>query len=463
MLKLYLLIALLIPLIIKPVNASSPDMKFAVIGDYGNAGPDEEAVANLVKSWNPDFIITLGDNNYDIGHSTTIDANIGQYYHEFISPYLGIYGNGDTVNRFFPSLGNHDWGVPGALPYLNYFSLPGNERYYDFVKGSCHFFVIDSDTNEYDGIDSNSIQAQWLKNALSQSYSPFNIVYFHHSPYCSGLIEGSEEIMRWPFRQWGASIVMSAHEHLYERLSINGMTYIVNGLGGHLRSIFGLPVNGSQVRYRSNFGAMLVSAYEDSLRFKFINIAGAVVDNFRILPQIKVMNLTALIEGRYNSSLNQMQSDTASFRLRNNYPPYSIADSSKGILSNTGSCILNFTRADNLTQYYFTVNHRNSIETWSTNGIMFINNFLQYDFSISSTQAFGNNLKLQGNRYCIFTGDAVKDDYIDLTDVISVFNDAANFITGYVITDFTGDNFVDLTDLLISYNNSTEFVSAIHP
>ena len=80
-----------------------------MIGDYGNAGPDELAVAELVKSWNPEFIITLGDNNYDVGSQSTIDPNIGQYYHEFIFPYIGSYGPGDTVNRFFPSLGNHDW------------------------------------------------------------------------------------------------------------------------------------------------------------------------------------------------------------------------------------------------------------------------------------------------------------------------------------------------------------------
>ena len=43
---------------------------FAVIGDFGLAGEAEERVANLVKSWDPDFIITTGDNNYQSGVST---------------------------------------------------------------------------------------------------------------------------------------------------------------------------------------------------------------------------------------------------------------------------------------------------------------------------------------------------------------------------------------------------------
>ena len=46
-------------------------VKFAAIGDYGLAGPNELAVANLVKSWNPDFIITTGDNNYPAGKPTS--------------------------------------------------------------------------------------------------------------------------------------------------------------------------------------------------------------------------------------------------------------------------------------------------------------------------------------------------------------------------------------------------------
>jgi len=33
-------------------------VRFAVIGDYGLAGKEAADVANLVKSWNPDFIIT---------------------------------------------------------------------------------------------------------------------------------------------------------------------------------------------------------------------------------------------------------------------------------------------------------------------------------------------------------------------------------------------------------------------
>src|SRR5687767_4220926 len=69
------------------------DMRFAVVGDY-SAGQPLADVSNLVKSWNPAFITTVGDNNYPDGAASTIDANIGQYFHSFISPYKGGYGAG---------------------------------------------------------------------------------------------------------------------------------------------------------------------------------------------------------------------------------------------------------------------------------------------------------------------------------------------------------------------------------
>lgn len=40
-------------------------VKFAVIGDFGNDGSDAQKVPDMVKRWEPDFIITTGDNNYN--------------------------------------------------------------------------------------------------------------------------------------------------------------------------------------------------------------------------------------------------------------------------------------------------------------------------------------------------------------------------------------------------------------
>jgi hypothetical protein len=261
-------------------NVSDGDdapIRFAVIGDFGTGEQPEADVAALVKSWSPEFIITTGDNNYPDGEAATIDENVGQFFHEFIVPYQGGYGGGAQENRFFPSLGNHDWYAEDAQPYLDYFTLPGNERYYNYVWGPVHFFVLDSDTNEPDGADINSKQAAWLQSQLAISESPWKIVYMHHPPYSSGL-HGSIARMQWPYASWGADVVISGHDHTYERISRDGITYFVNGLGGRSKYLFFGPVDGSQFRYNQDYGAMLVEASETNIRFQFINRQGELID-----------------------------------------------------------------------------------------------------------------------------------------------------------------------------------------
>jgi hypothetical protein len=260
-----------------PTSTFAPgvDIHFAIIGDYGENNTPERDVANLVKSWNPEFVITTGDNTY----SSSIDANIGQYYHEFIYPYTGSYGAGATINRFFPTIGNHDWDESNGQLYFNYFTLPGNERYYDFVWGPVHFFAIDSDSREPDGTSSSSAQALWLQARLAASTSPWNLVIPHHPPYSSS---SSSSGMRWPYQAWGADIVLSGHRHNYERVILNGFPYIVNGLGGSSIHSFGTPITGSVVRYNSDYGAMLVNASSSSITFQFITRTGAVIDTYTL-------------------------------------------------------------------------------------------------------------------------------------------------------------------------------------
>ena len=185
---------------------------FGVIGDYGSAGQAEADVANLVKSWNPDFIVTVGDNNYPDGALYSIDQNIGQYYHNYIYKYIGKYGSGSATRRFFPALGNHDWHNGSINPYTNYFSLPGNERYYDFTYGPVHFFILDSVKDEEDGNTADSPQGKWLKNALALSTSSFNVIVTHYAPYSSGE-HGEVPFMQWPFKEWGADVVLAGHDH----------------------------------------------------------------------------------------------------------------------------------------------------------------------------------------------------------------------------------------------------------
>ena len=257
---------------------------FAVIGDYGQAeSTGAFRVAEMIDSWKVDFIVTTGDNNYPDGEAKTIDDNIGQFYHRYIGDYKGDYNRGSETNRFFPSLGNHDWSLGNSDPYLDYFTLPGNERYYDFVESPVHFFILDGDPHEPDGVGLSSNQAAWLQAALEDSTEPWQIVVMHHPPYSSGP-HGSTDWMQWPYADWGVDAVLSGHDHLYERLNVDGLTYFTNGLGGHgavYDFVSVLPQ--SESRYNEEHGAMRVQATSNWTLFEFIDINGNLVDSFTLI------------------------------------------------------------------------------------------------------------------------------------------------------------------------------------
>ena len=275
----------------------SQAQSFAAIGDFGTGDTNESKVAQLVKSWNPEFIITVGDNNYPKGEASTIDQNIGAFYSDFIYPYQGIYGSGDSVNNFFPSPGNHDYDTTDAITYYNYFTLPGNERYYDFVRGDVHFFSINSNEEEPDGISSNSIQANWLKNKLASSTSTWKVVYFHHAPYGSAG-HGNDTTMQWPFKEWGADVVISGHNHIYERLEVDGFPYFIVGHGGRRLHTVSYTLLESQA-IDDEFGALKITASPTALLFEAFDINYELVDSYELLKNaggtagVEIANLSS--------------------------------------------------------------------------------------------------------------------------------------------------------------------------
>ena len=260
---------------------------FAAISDYGDndplQAPNAQAVANLIGSKNPDFIITMGDNSYK---DHDIDDNIGQFFSDYIGNYQGSYGSGSSQNRFFPSLGNHDWDDGGGInAYLSYFTLPGsgisstrtsgNERYYDFIHGPVHFFAIDSAPNEPHGRTATSTQAQWLQTRLANSTSPWKVVFFHYPPYSAGVFHGDTPELQWPFEAWGASVVISGHDHLMNHVIKNGFSYFVSGA---VRKIHlydcSSSYSGNQFCNDTRLGALLVTATSSSMTFEFFRVGG---------------------------------------------------------------------------------------------------------------------------------------------------------------------------------------------
>jgi len=196
-------------------------------------------------------------------------------------------------------------------------------------------------------------------------------------------------------------------------------------------------------------------------------ISNSSIWNFTTIPPIYT-NIKLLFEGMYSPVFNQLsRKDSVKVYLRNVTSPYELVDSAKNAIDSLSySGLFNFVNASS-GSYFLIVKHFNSIETWSKSGgeQLFSDGIVyNYDFSTASIQAFGNNLKLKGSKYCIYSGDVNQDGFIDLIDVVTIYNDAANFVAGSnLTTDLTGDNIVDLSDVTLCYNNSSNFIRIRKP
>ncbi|MEO8446751.1 MAG: hypothetical protein ABI528_04605 [bacterium] len=169
------------------------------------------------------------------------------------------------------------------------------------------------------------------------------------------------------------------------------------------------------------------------------------------------------IEGIYKPDNLYGSLDMTTGYLRSSVIPYNKIDSAKSYN------LTNFTFTNSTSgSYYISVKSRNSIETWYYQPVNLKDSISNpsLNFSNSISNAYGSNQKLVNNSpvtYAFYSGDVNQDGIIDVADLVSINNDANNFITGYVNTDVNGDDIVDVSDVVISFNNSSNFVSVIRP
>jgi len=248
--------------------ARPESVKFAVIGDNGNgSGPEFDVGTrmNEARATFPyDMVIMLGDNLY--GRQDAQD-----FVAKFERPYGALLTAGVV---FYASLGNHD--SPNNRLYPG-FNMAG-QRYYTYTKKNTRFFALDSNAMDPQ-------QLSWLENALKESSDAWKICYFHHPLYSDGGRHGSEVelrvILEPLFVKYGVSIVLTGHDHFYERTKPQkDITYFVTGSGGKLRAgnidkRTGLTAAG----FDTDLAFMAAEITGDQISFNVISRAGKIVDS----------------------------------------------------------------------------------------------------------------------------------------------------------------------------------------
>jgi hypothetical protein len=179
-------------------------------------------------------VITIGDNVYPDGTSAQFRRCYGRTW-------------GKYKNRTKPTLGNHDYGTPGAKPYFDYFGKaagkPG-KGYYSYDRGSWHIVALNSQCEQVGGCGAASRQGRWLRKDLAKHQVKCTLAYFHHPLFAAGRgYDSPEKVKRfWHIlNKRGADVILSAHAHRYERYapqtpggkrSDRGIREFIVGTGG---------------------------------------------------------------------------------------------------------------------------------------------------------------------------------------------------------------------------------------
>jgi len=293
------------------------NIRFVVGGDsrwdarysYPQWPSARDNISELMASYNPDFVIFIGDyiwSGQEQNEPDTWDNWLGAMFEYWRT-------DDDRLIPMIPVIGNHEVTYPEPFEYdpmvdaSNYYMLfvpPGNKAYYSLNWGpDLHITILDSEILDPRS-DSWGAQMEWLKQDLNEHYSYLWKLAADHRP----VLDDTNFLNRWTpeFDTYHLDLVFSGHEHYYERshpinllqnqnsLSPesyespeNGTIYVVSGG-------WGAPNYDSPPHWYSTRGPIkdyhftVVDIYENgALHLQAVNFDGEVIDDLTIQKDVQ--------------------------------------------------------------------------------------------------------------------------------------------------------------------------------
>jgi hypothetical protein len=251
------------------------EFRFVVFGDTRSGHATHRAIVKRIVDAAPDFVIHTGD-LVETGRS----KSEWDRFFRIEAPLL-------RSAPFYPTLGNHedhDPGLPGSH-YLDIFHLPGNELWYAFDYGHARFLCLKADTFPVGIWFPGQEQLGWLEEQLAANEAPWLFVFFHVGLFTSrseGFLEtGMRERLVPLFEQYGVDAVFMGHHHSYERILVNGITYIVTAGGGASLYELNQPEPGSQQAARVHHFVQ-IDVQGSRLLGQAVDRHGKVIDRFEL-------------------------------------------------------------------------------------------------------------------------------------------------------------------------------------
>jgi PKD domain-containing protein/Big-like domain-containing protein/calcineurin-like phosphoesterase family protein len=236
----------------------------------------DEFTAEIIDTL-PGSVFVLGDNVNPSGSLTN-----------YTSCYDPTWGRAKA--RTFPTIGNHEYDVPGANGYFTYFGAAAGDTgkgYYSFDLGAYwHVIVLNNTASVNSG--AGSVEEQWLKADLAASTRRCTIATFHYPLFFSSddpsWHSASGVLAIWnDLYAAGAEIVLNGQQYDYERFapqdpganadSLRGIREFNVGTGGYATAMpSSIAPNTEAVS--DNFGVLKLTLGPDSYIWDFIPAPG---------------------------------------------------------------------------------------------------------------------------------------------------------------------------------------------
>ena len=253
------------------------------IAECQNQG-DEETAA-LLTTIDPTTVLALGDLAYEQGTA--------KQFRECYDPSWGRF-----KDQTKPTPGNHEYATGGAKGYFGYFGEaagePG-EGYYSFDLGEWHLVSLNSNIcDEANRCDSSSPQVRWLEADLAANADKrCTLAYMHHPRFSSGVEHGNTTTVKplWEvLYKAGVDVVLSAHEHNYERFAPQdpdgetdpkrGIREFVVGTGGKSNYPIEAPIANSEVHNDDTYGVLKLTLHSEWYEWRFVPVEGEIFTDF---------------------------------------------------------------------------------------------------------------------------------------------------------------------------------------
>ena len=258
--------------------AAADSVVVLAAGDIAKCNLEWDSQTGALLDVLPGTILGLGDNAYNTGSL--------QEYNDCYGPTWGRH-----KDRIYPVPGNHEYLTGGAEGYFTYFGdratplEPGCRKeckgYYSFDLGAWHIVALNSEIDNNPG----SEQDLWLRADLAAHPTVCTLAYWHKPRWSSGDHgSGASAPLFQAIYDYGVDIVLSGHDHDYERFAPQspqgvleydrGVRQFVVGTGGDTHRGWESSAPNSEVKDADTWGVIKLTLNPTSYDWEFIPIAG---------------------------------------------------------------------------------------------------------------------------------------------------------------------------------------------